>query len=147
MRLVSLVLGAVLVSAGVSHGQPGAKAMTVFVTAAPVTDVTKVDKETETRLLLVNAGMREPEIQFEVRVGRRLVARTDLAYPELKTAIEYEGDGHRRSKEQWRIDIRRQRELVAHGWIVVRLTQADLDDGGRLLLESVRSAFATRRSS
>jgi hypothetical protein len=50
MRLVSLVLGAVLMSAGVSSGQPGAKAMTVFVTAAPVSDVTKVDKETETRL-------------------------------------------------------------------------------------------------
>ncbi len=104
-------------------------------------------KETETRLLLVNAGMHEPEIQFEVRVGRRLIARTDLAYPELKIAIEYEGDGHRRSKEQWRVDIRRQRELATRGWIVVRLTQADLDDGGRTLLQSVRSAFETRRSS
>ena len=51
MRLVSLMLGAVLVSAGVSHGQPGDKAMTVFVTAAPLPDVKKVDKETETRLL------------------------------------------------------------------------------------------------
>jgi hypothetical protein len=51
MRLISLVIGAVLVSAGVSHGQPGDKAMTVFVTAAPLADVTKVDKETETRLL------------------------------------------------------------------------------------------------
>jgi hypothetical protein len=51
MRLVSLVLGGVLVLAGVSHGQPGAKAMTVFVTAAPLADATKVDKETETRLL------------------------------------------------------------------------------------------------
>src|SRR5689334_8196137 len=51
IRLVSLVLGGVLVSAGVSHGQPGDKAMTVFVTAAPLADVKKVDKETETRLL------------------------------------------------------------------------------------------------
>ena len=51
MRLVSLMLGAVLVSAGVAHGQPGGKAMTVFVTAAPLADVKKVDKETETRLL------------------------------------------------------------------------------------------------
>ncbi|HWU27825.1 MAG TPA: hypothetical protein VN041_01865 [Microbacterium sp.] len=45
------------------------------------------------------------------------------------------------------MDIRRQRELVAQGWIVVRLTQADLDDGGRILRESVRSAFEIRRSS
>jgi hypothetical protein len=51
MRVVSLVLGGVLLAAGVSHAQPGAKPMTVFVTAAPLADVTKVDKETETRLL------------------------------------------------------------------------------------------------
>jgi hypothetical protein len=51
VRLISLVLVGVMVSTGVSHGQPGDKAMTVFVTAAPLADVTKVDKETETRLL------------------------------------------------------------------------------------------------
>jgi hypothetical protein len=51
MRFVSLVIGGILMSAGVPHGQPGPKAMTVFVTAAPLADVTKVDKETETRLL------------------------------------------------------------------------------------------------
>src|SRR4051794_33731768 len=51
MRLVSLVLGGVLLSAGVSLAQTGDKAMTVFVTAAPLADVKKVDKETETRLL------------------------------------------------------------------------------------------------
>lgn len=51
MRLVSLVLVGMLVSAGVLHAQPGAKPMTVFVTAAPLADVTKVDKGTETRLL------------------------------------------------------------------------------------------------
>ena len=52
IRLVSLVLGGVLVSAGVLRAQPGDKAMTVFVTAAPLADVKKVDKETETRLLV-----------------------------------------------------------------------------------------------
>jgi hypothetical protein len=51
LRLVLLVLGGVLVSDGVSRGQPGDKSMTVFVTAAPLADVKKVDKETEARLL------------------------------------------------------------------------------------------------
>lgn len=57
-RLVSFVVGGLLVSAGVSQGQPGAKAMAVFVTAAPLADVTKVDKETETRLV---AAMKDAE--------------------------------------------------------------------------------------
>lgn len=56
----------------------------------------------------------------------RLVARVDLAYPELKIAIEYEGDGHRTDKRQWRRDIQRQRDLEDRGWTVIRLTELDL---------------------
>src|SRR5262245_11374799 len=50
-HLVSTALGGIILLAGVAHAQPGDKAMTVFVTAAPLADVKKVDKETETRLL------------------------------------------------------------------------------------------------
>ncbi|MGO2931769.1 endonuclease domain-containing protein [Microbacterium sp.] len=85
-------------------------------------------KETATRLLIRDAGFPEPAVQHEVRDGGRFVARVDLAYPELRIAIEYEGDGHRTDKEQWRSDIRRQRDLEDCGWIVIRLTQSDLDD-------------------
>ncbi|WP_426183860.1 endonuclease domain-containing protein [Microbacterium sp. TWP3-1-2b2] len=101
-------------------------------------------KETETRLLIVTAGLPEPLIQFEVHDGGRLVGRVDLAYPELKIAIEYEGDGHRTDKAQWRRDVQRQRELEALGWIVIRLTEDDLKDGGASLLASLRRALATR---
>ncbi|UNK71405.1 DUF559 domain-containing protein [Microbacterium sp. H1-D42] len=101
-------------------------------------------KETETRLLLVHRGMPEPVVQHDVFDGRRCVARVDLAYPELKIAIEYEGDGHRTSKEQWRRDIQRQRELEARGWIVIRLTQDDLDDADGLI-DRIRAAIASRR--
>src|SRR5690606_27406781 len=59
-------------------------------------------KETETRLLIIRAGLPEPVVQFEVRDGGRLVARIDLAYPDLKIAIEYEGDEHRVDKNRWR---------------------------------------------
>jgi len=101
-------------------------------------------KETETRLLIRSAGIAEPVVQYEVYDGGRFVARPDLSYPELKIAIEYEGDGHRRSKEQWRVDIRRQRDLEDRGWIVIRLTQADLDDGGAALIARLRRAIASR---
>lgn len=102
-------------------------------------------KETETRLLIRDAGFAEPVVQHEVRDGGRFVARVDLAYPELRIAIEYEGDGHRKDKEQWRTDIRRQRELEDRGWIVIRLTQADLDDEGATLFARLRNAIARSR--
>lgn len=102
-------------------------------------------KETETRLLLLAEGLPEPVIQHTVRDSGRLIARVDLAYPDLKIAIEYEGDGHRTDKDQWRTDIRRQRDLEDRGWIVIRLTQADLSPSGRnAFLTRVRHAIASR---
>ncbi|MFT4260706.1 endonuclease domain-containing protein [Microbacterium sp.] len=101
-------------------------------------------KETETRLLLIANGLSEPVVQHPVFDRGRLVARVDLAYPHLKIAIEYEGDGHRRSPAQWRRDIQRQRELEDLGWIVIRLTELDLRDGGTVLIARVRRAIASR---
>lgn len=101
-------------------------------------------KETETRLLIVRAGLPEPSVQFEVRDGGCFIARVDLAYPALKIAIEYEGDGHRTSKDQWRRDIRRQRDLEDRGWIVIRLTELDLAKDGIALLARIRRAIAAR---
>ncbi|MDR2322530.1 MAG: hypothetical protein LBE60_12870 [Microbacterium sp.] len=103
-------------------------------------------KETETRLRLVDAGLPEPVVQHEVREGRRLVARIDLAYPQWKIAIEYEGDGHRTDAAQWRRDIQRQRELEDRGWIVIRLTQLDLIDGSGAFLTRIRRAIAMRQA-
>lgn len=100
-------------------------------------------KETETRVMLVDAGLPEPAVQFEEWEGGRCLARLDLAYPELKIAIEYEGDGHRTDRTQWRRDIARQRELEARGWIVIRLTQDDLSDPEGVL-RSIRAALAAR---
>ena len=101
-------------------------------------------KETETRLLLVRAGLPEPVVQHEIIDGRRLIARADLAYPELKIAIEYEGDGHRTSKDQWRRDIRRQRDLEDRGWLVIRLTELDLADRASSVISRIRRALLAR---
>lgn len=106
-------------------------------------DKVESPKETETRLMMVAGGLPEPLVQYEEYDGVRLVARIDLAYPEWKIAIEYEGDRHRTDKEQWRRDIRRQRELDDRGWIVIRLTQADLRDVAALL-DRIRRAIASR---
>lgn len=100
-------------------------------------------KESETRVLIVTAGLPEPVVQWDVVEDGRFVARVDLAYPELRIAIEYEGDGHRVDRTQWRTDIRRQRRLEDLGWIVIRLTQADLDAPAEFLAR-LRRAWSVR---
>lgn len=103
-------------------------------------------KETETRLLIVASGLPEPVVQYEVYdENGELIARPDLAYPELKIAIEYDGDGHRLDKSEWRRDIRRHRALDAVGWITLHLTEEDLaPDARRDFIDDIRRAIASR---
>ncbi len=102
-------------------------------------------KETETRMLIIQAGLPEPVVQFDVRDADVSIARLDLAYPEWRIAIEYEGDGHRTSSAQWRRDIRRHRDLEDRGWAVIRLTQQDLD-APEAFLALVRRLITLRRT-
>lgn len=83
-------------------------------------------KETELRLLLLNAGFGPFASNLELHDRRgSFVARVDLALPVLRIAIEYEGD-HHRDPEQWRKDVARRRRIEALGWIYIPVTQADL---------------------
>jgi very-short-patch-repair endonuclease len=89
-------------------------------------------RETLLRLRIVRAGLPEPQLNFEVRDPRlgSYVPMVDLAYPEFRVAIEYEGD-HHRTPEQFRRDIRRYERLQDIGWLVVRVSAVDVPDDER----------------
>lgn len=97
-------------------------------------------QETRARLCIVAAGLPEPVVQHEVWVAGERRAVLDLAYPELRIAIEYEGEHHLLDPGQWAKDIARQDLLESLGWIVVRATKADLRHGGQSLVRRVRAA-------
>ena len=83
--------------------------------------------ESRTRLLLVSAGLPEPLVNHPIRDDTGHVRRRiDLAYPEFKIAIEYDGRHHIEREGQWRSDIRRREELEADGWIFIVLTSRDI---------------------
>ena len=102
--------------------------------------------ETRCRLILVDAGLAEPLLNFAVldSVGQ-LIAVADLAYPRLKIAIEYEGEHHLRDPRQWAKDIARYEALARAGWFVIRVTKDDVFDGRAGLIRRVRSAVRSRR--
>lgn len=79
------------------------------------------------RLIIVDAGLPEPEIDVDV-YGRdgSFIGCVDLAYPSLKIALEYEGDHHRTSPEQWQRDLEKHDRLVAEGWRVIRISRAHI---------------------
>jgi very-short-patch-repair endonuclease len=101
-------------------------------------------KESETRLLLVQAGLPEPEVNGDVGVGSLHIAEVDLLYREAKVAIEYEGDHHRTDQSQWRKDLERERNLRALGYEYIRVTQQTLSESPRAFVAHVAALLARR---
>ncbi|WAC65868.1 DUF559 domain-containing protein [Agrococcus sp. SL85] len=100
-------------------------------------------QETATRLLLVRGGLPEPVLQHEAFDERgTFVGRLDLAWPALRLAVEYDGEGHFTSHEQGERDIARLRELERLGWTVIRITRRDLRDGGARVLAHIARVHA-----
>lgn len=91
--------------------------------------------ETWLRVWIVNQGLPEPQVHPVITCGlKNVVLHPDLGYPDLKLAIEYEGDHHRTSPGQFAADIERRQLLEAEGWTVLRVSKrTDMDTFGKLL--------------
>ncbi|MGY1713726.1 hypothetical protein ACI78R_04665 [Geodermatophilus sp. SYSU D01106] len=102
-------------------------------------------QETRLRLLLLRSGLPRPVAQHVVRDGTRFVARVDLAWPDRRIAVEYDGLWHA-DPVQFRADRQRLNRLTAAGWLVVFVTAADLRDPAQLLTR-LRTLLAAPRSA
>ena len=81
--------------------------------------------ETELRLLIVSAGFPEPRVNCPIPVGS-LTFHSDLGYPQLRVAIEYEGAYHFQGAAQVRRDLDRVERIQGAGWRVLRVTAESL---------------------
>jgi hypothetical protein len=98
--------------------------------------------ESRLRLGLTGGGLPRPVAQFVVYDALGcFVARVDLAYPELKIAVEYDGAWHWQNR---RDDDRRRDALRALGWIVIVVSAEDLYAGRDRVIAQVRSARRSR---
>lgn len=94
--------------------------------------------ESETRVILRAAGF-DVVVQYVVRNGARRIMRADLALPDQRIAILYNGAWHA-LRDQLEHDRRQLRELREAGWIVVHVT-ADMLRSPRDLVAAVHSAM------
>lgn len=102
--------------------------------------------ETWLRLILVDAGLPEPEANVDVVEAGVWLGQVDLGYPALRVALEYEGEHHLTDPRQWAADIARYDRLAESGWRVIRVTKAEVFGRTDDLVERVRRALgqATR---
>jgi hypothetical protein len=106
---------------------------------------TRPESVLELRLirLLRRSGLPQPASQFSVSDRGRLVARVDLAYPEIRLAIEADGYRHHGGHADWKRDLARRNALTGLGWHVVHFTWEDLSTRPDSVVRQVRAAVRT----
>ena len=98
-------------------------------------------KESWLRLLLIDDGFPKPQTQIPVLDGDVPFAYLDMGWPEIKLAVEYDGDQHRTSRSQYVTDLRRLPKVERCGWEVIRVIN---EDRPAEFLPSIREAFLRR---
>lgn len=97
--------------------------------------------ETRLRLLLELAGLPRPAVEFGIPDRRaHIVAHVDLAYPDQRIAIEYEGEEHF-TRERAMRDVYRYTRLADLGWRVYRYRSRDVFGEPQRIVAEVRRAL------
>lgn len=98
-------------------------------------------KESTTRLMLVSAGLPEPELNIDIFDEHGdFLGCVDMVYRRFRVIIEYQGEQH---SERYAEDVERYARLRANGWDVIEVTRAL----GRTPSQIVaRVAFALRKA-
>jgi hypothetical protein len=76
--------------------------------------------ESVVRCVLIQAGLPHPRPQVEIRSpSGRVVAHSDLGWPQWRVAVEYEGRQHA-ERGQFGRDLDRYSLMAADGWLTIR---------------------------
>lgn len=79
--------------------------------------------ETRLRLLIVLAGLPEPEVNIKIRDATgHVVMRFDLGYRERRLAVEYDGRQHVNIEEVWENDVLRDDAIDDLAWKKLKVT-------------------------
>lgn len=99
-------------------------------------------RETRLRLLLVRAGLPEPDINWTLRnQSGRAIAELDLAYPRWRVTPEYDGRVHADDLAQFATDGDRWDRIRAEGWDHVRIMNHHVRGSGTAAVGKVRDAL------
>jgi very-short-patch-repair endonuclease len=123
-----------------TRGRPGAARFHKVVARRSDADRTP-ESAAERQLVraLVDQGLPEPEIQYEVRdPDGRLVARCDLAYPQWRIVIEYDSVQEHTGREALLRDSARRNAITALGFTPVVATVDDLKNRATRLASVIR---------
>lgn len=89
-----------------------------------VEPLTESPMESRLRVVLLDGGLPKPKAQHEVRnAAGRFLGRLDLAYPEAKLGVEYDGADHFLQRRE---DDRRRTAIREEGWEILVYSADDV---------------------
>jgi very-short-patch-repair endonuclease len=103
-------------------------------------------QESRLRVRLVQAGLPKPVSQHVIERAGSFVGRVDLAWPELRIAVEYDGRWHASPDQLDRDRARLNRLVTTDGWIILHVTARRLHDDFDGVVAEVRAAMHAQRS-
>ncbi len=129
------------VSAVLAEGRPGsaraARAWALSVVGA------RSRPESLMRLTISRAGLPTPTVGHTIE-AQGWTATPDLAWPDFRVLVEYEGDHHRTDARQFAHDLRRFERYRDSGWDAVRATKLDLFEHPNEFTHRVESRLRER---
>ncbi|MFP5311996.1 MAG: endonuclease domain-containing protein [Actinomycetes bacterium] len=99
--------------------------------------------ETRLRLALEDAGLPEPLLNVPTKLAAGVVRQPDLSYPELKVAVEYDGEGHSEPGQIVR-DIAREEDFERAGWLLARISKHHMEDDAKRAVAKVKRMLLSR---
>lgn len=100
-------------------------------------------KENDVRRFFRVAGLPPPVRQHVIRTpAGQFVAQVDFAHPDVQLVIEFDGYEKHSSRKQWEADRVRQNRIVALGWYPLRITDRQLKDVPKDVVDTIWSRLA-----
>jgi hypothetical protein len=92
--------------------------------------------ETRLRMLIVLAGLPEPEVNRTVRAADgQPIRRYDLSYPTVRVIVEYDGRQHIEREQAWESDLDRREAIDDDAWRILVVTARGIfSEPGRTVL-------------
>jgi hypothetical protein len=103
-------------------------------------------QESRLRVRLVQAGIPAPVTQYVVEQAGQFLARVDLAWPQYKVAVEYDGLWHA-AGDQIHRDRRRLNKMLGSDWIVLHVTAQRLREDFDGFLAELRAVLHRRAAA
>ncbi len=131
--------------ASIASRYPGARGIAALRSALDLVDGgAESPQETRLRLVFIRAGLPRPVTQIPVRNDRgRVVRRIDMGWPQWMVGVEYDGEQHFSSPDDYGKDITRLEFLADQGWTIVRVSGRQLRNERRAVVTP--SAQGTHR--